>query len=589
MSASSPPGVVQKLREIDARVFRGQVTREEITVPQPDGSRKIYLEIKTPLRENGISGHVIGLLGISTDITAAKEAEQAIRESESRFRQIADSIQDVFWIRDVASGTVLYVSPAYEKIWGKPVAEVMEHPTAWFDSILEEDRPALTRCLDGAGNETGWEVNYRIHRPDGSTRWIHERALPIRNEAGETYRIAGVASDITENKRMEAQLLRSQRMESIGTLAGGIAHDLNNILAPITISTGLLKSGETDEERLTMLATIEASALRGAQLIRQVLSFARGQEGKPIPINLRHLVAEIGKIVHDVFPKDIEFKTETVSGLWTVEADPTQIHQVLMNLCVNARDAMAHGGILTISLRNQEIDEVYARMNPDARPGQYVVVSVRDTGTGIPAGIREKIFDPFFTTKEVGKGTGLGLSTALSLVRSHKGFIHLYSDPGKGSTFQVYLPASPDATPESLKPASEIPVRRGNGELILVVDDEPAIRDVCRKTLEDSGYRVADAANGAEAVALFASRRNEVALVLTDMAMPVMDGASTIQALKAIDPGVRIIASTGLAAEADTNRALGAGVRQFMAKPYTAEGLLQAVARTLAGPRTPPE
>jgi len=577
-----PPEVARKLRDIDARVFSGATTREEIIVPQPGGARKVYLEIKTPLRESGAEGPIIGLLGISTDITASKEAEQAIRESESRFRQIAETIQDVFWIRDLQSGSVLYVSPAYERIWGRPASEITEHPQAWFDSVHEEDRPAVARCAQGVLDQTGWDITYRIRRTDGSIRWVHERALPVRDSTGKVYRITGVSEDITDKRKLESHLLRSQRMESIGTLAGGIAHDINNILAPITISTSLLKTMEADPEKISMLATIETSAMRGADLVRQILSFARGQEGHPVLLNLNRVALEIGKIVHDFFPRNIEFRVDAAPQLWPVQADPTHIHQVLMNLCVNARDAMPEGGILSLILHNLEIDEVYASMNANIPPGRYVVVSVRDTGAGIPEDILDKIFDPFFTTKEVGKGTGLGLSTGQSLVHGHGGFIRVQSKPGKGSTFSVHLPASTiPATPERPQDAETRDIPRGRGECILLVDDEEAIRGASRRTLENHGYEVLEAGNGAEAVALYAGRAGHPALVILDMSMPVMDGPSTMLALKALDPGVRIIASSGMMSAKDMAKAQEAGVSQFVSKPYTSERLLLAVSKVL--------
>jgi len=389
---------------------------------------------------------------------------------------------------------------------------------------------------------------------------------------------------LQRNKKMEAQSLRVQRLESIGTLAGGIAHDLNNVLAPILMAVEILREKITDETGRKILSTLEASAQHGAALVKQVLAFARGIEGRRIMVNPVHLLHDIQNIIRDTFPKNITFSFAPDHDLWTTTGDPTQLHQVFTNLCVNARDAMPHGGRLTVTIENIVLDEVYADMNPESKPGVYVMVKVTDTGTGIPPKDMERIFEPFFTTKEVGKGTGLGLSTTMAIVRSHGGFITVYSEIGKGTTFKVYLPA--DTTTKSVEASAleraQLPC--GNGELVLVVDDEESIRLIAQATLERFGYRVLLAANGAEAVAVYAQHRNEIAIVLTDMAMPAMDGASTLIALKAMNPQVKVIASSGLTANLENTQAVKAGFGYFIPKPYTAEVMLNILAKALHEP-----
>jgi CheY-like chemotaxis protein len=293
-----------------------------------------------------------------------------------------------------------------------------------------------------------------------------------------------------------------------------------------------------------------------------------------------HIAREIQQIVHDTFPKTLKFELKAERNPWTLTGDPTQLHQVLLNLCVNARDAMPNGGTITLRIENTVLDETYASMNPEAKPGPYAAISVSDTGTGIPASIRDRIFEPFFTTKEIGKGTGLGLSTSLGIVQNHGGFIAVTSDMGKGTTFKIHIPANAVLAPaESAGPKHpELP--RGQGELILVVDDEKPILEVAKSTLERFGYQVAVATNGAEAVSIYAQRRGSVAVVVTDMAMPIMDGAALAVALKAIDPAVKIIGSSGLE-EAGITAAAKVGVREFMSKPYSAETMLNAIARAL--------
>ena len=387
--------------------------------------------------------------------------------------------------------------------------------------------------------------------------------------------------DLTERKKLEQQFLRAQRMESIGTLAGGIAHDLNNVLAPITMSIDLLKMKFTDKGSQELLATLGSSAQRGAEMVRQVLSFARGVEGRKMDVQVKHLLQDIEKIATDTFPKNIQVRSIVPNGLLTILGDPTQLHQVLLNFSVNARDAMPNGGILTISGENINLDEHYAGLNQDARPGAYVFLQITDTGTGMPPGVIEKIFDPFFTTKEIGKGTGLGLSTSLAIVKSHGGFIRVYSEPGKGTTFKAYFPAQTEPSAQAAEEtAAELP--RGNGELILVVDDEASVRLITRQTLEAFGYRVVLASDGAEAVAIFARQGAEIAVVLTDMMMPVMDGPATIQVLLRLNPKLPIIAASGLSADGRVTQAASLGVKHFLSKPSSADALLQVLRQILS-------
>jgi PAS domain S-box-containing protein len=389
-----------------------------------------------------------------------------------------------------------------------------------------------------------------------------------------------ILRDISEKKRLESQFLRAQRMESIGTLAGGIAHDLNNVLAPILTAVELLQMRIQDESSLRLLNILHTNAIRGSEMIKQVLSFARGVEGEYTQLQPTQLIKEIIKILADTLPKNIEITFSIAQDLWNVSGDATQLHQVLMNLCVNARDAMPFGGKLKIDAENVDVDDHYARMNVGARPGKYVRVSVFDTGVGIPEQNLAKIFDPFFTTKEQGKGTGLGLSTASSIVRSHGGFVSVYSEPGRGTQFKVYLPAtvaSAQATAQMSR--SDLPL--GHGETVLVVDDENSIREIIRETLTSFGYNVLTANDGTEALAVFAQHRNEIKVVLTDMMMPFMDGPATIKALRKLSPGLKIIATSGLKANGKTSEVAQLGIKSFLSKPYTAETLLKTLADVL--------
>jgi signal transduction histidine kinase/CheY-like chemotaxis protein len=402
----------------------------------------------------------------------------------------------------------------------------------------------------------------------------------VRDAAGQPLYSVAQVQDITERKKIEEQLLRTQRVESIGTLAGGIAHDLNNVLAPILMAIGLLKLSVRDARDLKVLETIEASARRGADMVKQVLSFARGVQGHHMPTPPQHLIGDIASVIEQTFPKSIRLKTEVAKDTWPILGDPTQLHQVLLNLCVNARDAMPQGGTLTIKAENVVLDETYVKMNGLGRAGPHVVIKVTDTGEGIPPEIQEKIFDPFFSTKEPGKGTGLGLATVMTIVRSHNGFINFYSEPGRGTTFQVHFPAQESIRLHSAHPfAPELP--HGHGQWVLVVDDEISVRVITQQTLEAFGYRVLVAGNGAEAVAVFAEHAKDIAVVITDMMMPIMDGSALIHALMKLNPGIRVIAASGLVANGSAFKAASSGVKYFLPKPYTAQTLLDTLQRSL--------
>jgi CheY-like chemotaxis protein len=374
-------------------------------------------------------------------------------------------------------------------------------------------------------------------------------------------------------------------MESIGTLAGGIAHDLNNVLAPIMMSIELLQlEPGGDARRKKILSTIATSSRRGADLVKQVLTFARGLDGQRVAVRVWTLISDLEEIVSETFPRSIQIVNDAPNDLWSVTGDPTQLSQVLLNLAVNARDAMPQGGTLTVKASNVTLDAQYAGTSGDAQPGKYVLLEVTDTGTGIPPEVRERIFEPFFTTKEVGRGTGIGLATVHTVVKSHGGFLSVESEVGRGTTFRIHLPANPanlrDRTQEPFP--TELP--HGTGELLLIVDDEYSIRDITRQTLEAFGYRVVTARDGIEAVALFAAQPREITLVLTDMMMPQMDGEATIRVLRRINPGVHIIAASGLEVVENVAKAAKAGVPDFLPKPYTADTLLRRVREVLDRP-----
>jgi two-component system, cell cycle sensor histidine kinase and response regulator CckA len=506
-------------------------------------------------------------------------AEQALRESEERFRQLSENMtESVFWMADPQAQQMLYVSPAYERIWGSSSASLSTNFMEWFEAIVPDDRERIQTRFFGQALLGNYDEEYRITRPDGTVRWIRDRGFPMQNVAGVAYRVVGVAEDITSRKLTEAALRRTERLDSLGTLASGIAHDLNNVLTPIMGIVELLplKITNMDEATEELLEILHDSTHRGADLVKQILSFTRGIEGKPTNTQVTHLLAEIKKVIQQAFPKNIELYTDFAPDLWLIAADATLLHQVFMNLCVNARDAMPDGGKLSIITENLTIDENYARMNLDAQVGSYVVVTIADTGVGIASEILDHIFDPFFTTKAIGKGTGLGLATVMGIVKSHHGFINVYSEVNKITRFKIYLPATD--TGETIAP-KDIEPQWGEGELVLIVDDEIPIQEVAKATLEAHGYSVITASDGIEAIALYAQHKQEISVVLLDLMMPSLDSITIIRTLHKLNSQVQIIAMSGLATNEAVTKTMNEHVQAFLAKPFAAPELLNLLSR----------
>jgi PAS domain S-box-containing protein len=632
---------------------------------------------------------------------ALEQANAERRASEERFRQLAEHINEVFWMTDVAKNEMIYISPAYEVVWGWTCASLYASPRNWLDAIHPEDRERIVQSAFTNQATGTYDEEYRILRPDGAIRWIHDRAFPVGNQTGEVYRIAGLAQDITErkqseqamrvseeryrtlaetaqdiiyvidrefrvtyineygarqfgrslsemigryltelfppettqwqlanmagifrtgeslyqerqlstgqrlmwldsrlvpiknatgevesilgisrditeHKQVEGQRLRTQRLESIGTLAGGVAHDLNNALAPILMAAELLRL-EFPDTAASYLDLIQAGAQRGAAMVKQLLTFAKGVEGERLLVQPKHLLKEMEKLIRSTFPKNIQLQTRYAKDLRTILGDVTQLHQVLLNLCVNARDAMPEGGTLTLEGENMELETVYADAITEAKPGHYVVWRVMDTGTGIPPEILDRIFEPFFTTKGPGKGTGLGLSTIIGIVKSHGGFVRVYSVPGKGSTFAVYLPAAAsDADDTTLLTKTDMTFR-GHGETILVVDDEAAVRNVLRAVLTELNFKVLTASDGTAALIQVTEQPAQLRAVITDLHMPHMDGLAFVRVLKGRLPQTGIIVVSGRLDEREENEFKKLGVSALLDKPFTQEKLVGAL------------
>jgi signal transduction histidine kinase/ActR/RegA family two-component response regulator len=423
-----------------------------------------------------------------------------------------------------------------------------------------------------------WSGELQHVSREGKQVIMQSRWTLVIDASGFPKSIMMINTDVTEKVRLERQFLRAQRMESLGTLASGIAHDLNNVLAPIIMALQMLRDKRSDAREKTLLTTMELSAKRGSDIVKQVLMFARGAEGRHDELQLKHVIREMETIVRETFPKSIDCQVDTPKDLWPVMGDPTQLHQVLLNLCVNARDAMMPaGGTLKIAAENVELEKYALQLEPEKRSGPHIVVSVTDSGCGMSQDTLMKIFEPFFTTKGVGKGTGLGLSTVNGIIKGHGGFVNVYSELGVGSTFRVYFPAAVTGAGGSKKPEVESTLPVGHGQTILLVDDEPAIRQIAKGTLETYGYLVLTAGDGVEAEEIYLKNKDKVALVITDMMMPVRDGRETIKVLKKINPLLKIVVTSGLVSTEKEDDGWHKQTQAFLAKPFTAEKLLRTL------------
>ncbi|VVB90251.1 Methanogenesis regulatory histidine kinase FilI [uncultured archaeon] len=513
-----------------------------------------------------------GISVIAKNITQHKLAEEQIREQAS----LLDKAHDAIVVRDLKN-RFIYWNKGAERLYGWTAEEAIGKNA--FELLYKGESPILIKAQKSVIEMGEWSGELHKVTKDGKEIIVESRWTLVHDNEGKPRSILVINTDITEKKKLEAHLLRAQRMESLGTLAGGIAHDLNNVLTPMMLSLQMLKEKFKDEQSQKLLSILEKNSQRGANLIKQVLSFARGVEGERNPLQAKHIISEVEKVAKETFPRNIEIQTDVQEDLWTIAGDTTQLYQVLMNLCVNARDAMLDGGILRISAKNFFVDKKYARMNTEANVGSYVFIAVTDTGTGIPPEIMDRIFEPFFTTKEHGKGTGLGLSTSLGIVKSHCGFINVYSKIGKGTTFKVYLPAIKAELQTGDEQQFELPI--GQGELILVAEDEGSIREVTTSTLETYGYRVLTADDGAQAVMLYAENKDEIKVILMDMMMPVMDGQASIRAIRKINPEVKIIVVSGLT-DKDMLLNFADYSNAFLPKPYTTERLLKTLHEVLS-------
>ena len=519
-----------------------------------------------------IEAHRRKFTGFIRDITDRRRAEAQIREQAA----LLDKARDVILVRDL-DDRITFWNKSAERLYGWTAEEACGQTCC--DLLLRGDSSQLTPAKIELLAHGEWEGQLHKVTRDGREVIVESSWSLLRDRLNRPTEILAIETDITDRKERERHALRAQRLESIGTLAGGIAHDLNNMLTPIMMSVNLLEKDRPATERKGLLSNIRASAERGAEMVKQLLSFAGGAESELKRIELCHVVDEIKSLLDHTLPKSIAIRAEVAPDLWPVAGNTTQLAQVLMNLCVNARDAMPDGGELSISAVNFVVDDDFCATAPGVSPGPHVRLSVGDTGCGIPRDVIDRVFDPFFTTKEHGKGTGLGLSTVLGIVKSHNGLVRIDSAPGRGTRFEIYLPAF-ESLPVETAPADRQEQDAARGQLVLVVDDENLILMAVKATLEDAGYCVITAGNGADAVRILREQRNAVRAAIVDMMMPGIDGPATMRLLHEINPELRIIANSGLRmVESDDPHACA-----FLSKPYTDEQLLTTLSRALRNP-----
>jgi len=552
---------------------------------QPDGQRVPLVITAAPVTI-GDGPEFDAVVSVVQYRHELERALSELREWERRFEAVVEATGQVVYECDIRA-EVARRSGSVQTVLGYAPGELDASCDAWRSRIHPDDRDAVLSEVDACQREgRRFEMTYRFLHKDGSWRVIRDCGFFQRNESGEAVRMLGTWTDVTDQHRLEEQLRHAQRLETVGTLAGGVAHDFNNQLTGVIGHLDLLGvSLAPDDSRQEHVQAAREAADRCAELTRGLLAFSRQLSTRPRRASLNDIVTEVAGLLPRTLPESVRLTLDLEPEPWPALADPEQIRQVLMNLCLNARDAMPDGGELRIRTRRMEVAVHEARRHPEARPGRFVELAVSDSGRGIPPEIRARVFDPFFTTRPFGAASGLGLAMAYGIVASHRGWIELESQTGAGSTFRVYLPAAESELESNHAPAADdafvAAPASGPRATLLVVDDETVVREIAARVLENAGYRVLTAGGGHEAIELFRAHRGEIAAVVLDLSMPGLSGHETSERLLALEPGVPIVLSSGYSEQPpDLLRAHGAAA--FLVKPYGPQQLLAVVRESLA-------
>jgi len=555
---------------------KGSILAGESYTPALQGGGRYLYGMASALRDS--KGNIIGAIESIRDITERKRMEEALAAAEEKYRSIFENAVDGIF-QTIPAGRIINANPAFARILQYDSPEEM---TATLTDIAHQlyvdpgRRAELFRLVEKEGVVRDFEV--RFYRKDKNIVWIKLNARAVRDESGQISYLEGTAQDITERKALESRLFQAQKMDAIGTLAGGIAHDFNNLLVPIIGYTELALNKIPQEDRMwTNLQHVLTSAHRAKDLVKQILTFSRRTEQERKPIQMGSLVKETLKLIRASLPSTIEIRQqiEPDATASMVMADPTQMHQVLMNLCANAGHAMSMGGgVLEVSLSNEEVGPFFDDQSRGLEPGPYIRIVVRDTGHGMDAGLVKRIFDPYFTTKKPGEGTGLGLAVVYSIVKNHEGAIHVYSEPGKGSAFHVYLPRVESASTVRAEMTTRLPMGSGR---ILAVDDDEMIIELERQIFQELGYEVTTTASSVEALALFQRQPDRFDLVFTDHTMPHLTGLDLAREIFKIRPDLPIVLCSGFSDFVAVEKARAFGVRAVIPKPL----VIKEVAETL--------
>jgi len=563
-----------------ARLRRGEI--DSYTVEKryirKDGS-PVWIEL-TAAAVRGPGGTVASFMDVFTDVSDRKQAQAQAERSESDYRSLFEHAT-VGIFRSTVEGKLLAVNPALVALLGCASADDLRARNIREFYANADDRTRILQQFEHADVATG-EVIWK--RKDGAAISIRLRIRQVRGPTGEPDCLEGIAEDVTQQRSLELQIRQVQRLEAVGRLAGGIAHDFNNVLTAITgFSSLLLDELPAEDPKRQDVEEIRAAAARAATLTRQLLAFSRRQVLQPVVLDVNTLVRTLDRMLQRLIGEDVKLETRLAPSLAAVRADPGQLEQVIMNLAVNARDAMPRGGRLTIETADVVLDEAYARQHPGAKAGPQVLLAVTDTGTGMDAETRSHIFEPFFTTKGLGQGTGLGLSTVYGIVQQSGGHIAVYSEPGRGTSFKIYLPQVPDAVPGAEALSAQIPAAGGR-ETVLLAEDDPAVRDVTSEILAQRGYRVLRAPDGQSALEIARSHAGEIPLLVTDIVMPGMTGPELATALQAERPGVRVLYMSGYTDDSVVRHGVLAEGMPYLQKPFTPDALARKVRELLDRP-----